>query len=386
MVRSAELVKQLRAQAAIAREEKAKVEAIFSSLGEGIIATNEQGNIIRVNQVALDILGYSRRELIGQWFPAKIQAIHEDGSEVESVERPIIKSFIIGKTINERMYYRTKGGTSLPVAVSVSPIMLHGKPHGAIEIFRDITAEIQNDQMKTDFISIASHQLRTPLASIKTYSHMIADGYAGPLNKTQRAFTKTILAAADRMNELISTLLNVARIEAGNVIVDSQPVQLKALAKNVVKECMVLAEQNSVKLSFKSEQDVPAVQTDKLLVHEIVVNLLTNAIKYTEAGGSVTVSLYTKGYEVILCVHDTGYGIPVVSQSHIFTKFFRAPNVLDKEVGGTGLGLYLIKILAERLGGEVWFKSREGYGTDFFFALPKKGSSPKTGQFRLEGK
>ncbi len=382
---SADLVKQLRNQAAMAQEERAKVEALFSSLGEGVVATDERGKIIRINSVASDILGFTKKELLGHWFPEKIRAAYEDGSLIEPVDRPITKAFITGSTINERMYYKTKQGGLVPVAVSVSPIISRNKPRGAIEIFRDISLESESNQMKTDFISIASHQLRTPLSAIKTYTHMIDEGYAGDLNKAQKAFMGTILTAVDRMNELISTLLNVTRIEAGNITVVSKPVKLDELIKDIVAEFKPQAVSRKINLTLDVGRDMSApINTDKLLVNEIVVNLLSNALKYTADGGSVIVSLYGKGREVIVQVHDTGYGIPSAAQPRIFTKFYRAPNVIEKDVTGTGLGLYLIKILAERLNGELWFKSVEGSGTDFYFSLPKLGSPKREGQFRLE--
>src|ERR1700722_10247943 len=160
---SSELTKQLQVQVDAAQLEKAKTEALFASLGEGLIATDEHGYIIRVNRPALNILGYTKKEMIGQWYSDRCRAVNEDGSPVEEVERPAVKALITGKIINDQIYSRTKSGEILPLAVSVSPILWRGKPRGIITVFRNITTDILNDKMKTDFISIASHQLRTPL-------------------------------------------------------------------------------------------------------------------------------------------------------------------------------------------------------------------------------
>jgi PAS domain S-box-containing protein len=365
-----DLIKRLRIQAAIAREERARADALFLSIGQGVIATDEQGKIIRANQVALETLGYRKQELLGEWFPKKIQAVREDNSTIEYVNRPIAQAFLRGETITENMFYRRKDGSRIPVAVTISPILLRGKPVGAIEIFRDTSLELESDRMKTDFISVASHQLRTPLAAINTYSHMLSAGYVGELNDDQDSFMKIILSAVGRMNELIT--------------VESAPTDTKAIAAELVAEFKPQASEKGIILTYRSDKKLPIISSDDLLIKEIFSNLLSNAIKYTPSGGQVTVSLTLRGKNVLFSAADTGYGIPISAQPLIFTKFFRADNVLKTEVSGTGLGLYLIKVLAENLNGEVWFDSKENKGSTFFFSIPISGSPTKTGTFRLE--
>src|SRR5439155_19445387 len=135
------------------------------------------------------------------------------------IDRPITKAFLTGKPVMEKTYFRRKDGQKVAMAVSSSPILIKGKPLGLIEVFRDITLEEEIDRMKSEFISLASHQLRTPLSAIKTYSHMLADSYMGELNSAQKKALGTIIGASDRMNELISTLLNITRIESGTIAV-----------------------------------------------------------------------------------------------------------------------------------------------------------------------
>jgi PAS domain S-box-containing protein len=377
------LLKRLR-QTALTREERAQTDALFSSIGQGIIATDDQGKITQVNQAAIDMLGYRERELIGQWFPKKIQALHQDNSPLEPAERPIAKAFLSGQTISEHMYYKRKDGSRIPVAVTISPVLHRGRPIGAIEIFRDTSIELESERMKTDFISVASHQLRTPLAAINTYSHMLDAGYVGELNDDQSSFMKIILSAVGRMNELIATLLNITRIEAGTISVESSPINLNVIAKELVAEFKPQAEDKAIKLTYHYLKKIPVIKSDALLVKEIFSNLLSNAIKYTPNGGSVDVALSIRSKSILFSATDTGYGIPANAQGLIFTKFFRAENVLKTDVSGTGLGLYLIKVLAENLGGEVWFKSKENKGSTFYFSLPIQGSPAKVGSFRLD--
>jgi PAS domain S-box-containing protein len=353
-------------------EQQAEAEALFTSIGDGAISTDEFGRITRVNPVAQSILGYSEKELIGQWFPKKIVAVNPDGTLINLIDRPITRAFLTGKTVTEKMMYRTKSGESVAIATNVSPILLNGVPIGAIEVFRDITLEQEVDRMKSEFISLASHQLRTPLSAIKTYSHMIVDGYMGDINDTQKKSLRTIISAANRMNELISTLLNITRMESGTIAVTPKLLQLDQVCEEVVKELSLMATEQSVSLELKNVGDDPKpVRSDNLIIKEILSNLITNAIKYTPENGNVTVSVKAKDTEVVVSIKDTGWGIPKHAQDQIFSKFFRAQNIVKRETTGTGLGLYLVQGLVEAVGGKIWFKSAEGKGTTFSFSLPK---------------
>src|SRR5579862_5018961 len=155
----------------------AEAEALFRSIGDGAIATDAFGHITRVNPTALEILGVTAEEALGQWFPRVVPIVRNDGTPMPLIERPIVKMFLTGRAISEKAIYRSKDGRNIPVSITVSPIIIGGKPVGAIEVFRDITIENEIDRMKSEFISLASHQLRTPLSTIKTYAHMLSEGY-----------------------------------------------------------------------------------------------------------------------------------------------------------------------------------------------------------------
>ncbi len=291
---------------------------------------------------------------------------------------------LIGEPVTERLVYMNNDGRTVPVSVTASPVLLHGKPIGAIQVFRDIRSEIQQDKLKTDFISLASHQLRTPLSAITLYSQMLQAGYAGKLNEDQTSFIVTVVNAAERMNSLINMLLNITRIEAGSISVEPRPTDFDQVAAEIVKEVSLQAKAKNIQLTLKAKDRPLRIKTDALLIKEVMANFLTNAIKYTPSGGSVTASVCCKGRDVIYSVKDTGYGIPASSQPRIFTKFFRADNILEHDVSGTGLGLYLTKTIVESLQGEIWFESKENKGSSFYFSLPIKGSPKKSGKFRIE--
>jgi PAS domain S-box-containing protein len=354
-------------------EQRAQAEALFSSIGEGAITTDEFGKITRVNPVAQRLLGYTEDELLGSWFPKKIIALTEDNLPMSLIERPITKAFLTGDSVSEKMCYRRKNGERLPVSISVSPILLNGKPLGAIEVFRDITVEQEIDRMKSEFISLASHQLRTPLSAIKTYSHMLVDGYMGEVSVAQKKSLRTIIAASNRMNELISTLLNITRIESGSIAISPKNIQIDHLADEIIKESAMAATEKSIDLSLKRiGKGSYVAKTDSLILKEIISNLVTNAIKYTPDEGQISIEIKGRSKDIELCVRDSGWGIPKEAQDQVFSKFFRASNIVKRETTGTGLGLYLVKGLLDRLGGKIWFESEEGSGTCFYVILPKK--------------
>jgi PAS domain S-box-containing protein len=353
--------------------QQAAAEAMFASIGDGAISTDEFGKITQVNPVAQQILGFKESELVGKWFPKQIVAVTEDEIPVNMIDRPITRAFLTGLPVSEKMFYRRKNGQIVPVSISVSPILLDSKPIGAIQVFRDITREQEIDRMKSEFISLASHQLRTPLSAIKTYSHMLVDGYMGEITPAQKKSLRTIISATNRMNELISTLLNITRIESGTIAVSPKLLQMNKVVDEVLHELSLMAADKSINLSLTpAPKAATAVHTDSLILKEIITNLVSNAIKYTPDNGSVTVSIRSRAHDIQVSVTDTGWGIPKYAQDQIFSKFFRAHNIVKRETTGTGLGLYLVKGLLDRLGGKIWFESEESKGTVFSFSLPRK--------------
>lgn len=367
---SDDLIHSLKIQASIAREERARAEALFSSIGEGIIATDEVGKIIRVNQKALDILGFEQGDLIGKSFTKKIQAVDENDVPISQDNRPINQAFSNRSNIQSQVYYLRKNGKKFPAELTVSPVRLRNRIIGAIEIFRDVTLENEMDKLKTNFISLASHQLRTPLTTVQTYASMLTQGYAGEMTKQQRDFLKIITDSSERMNNLISTLLSITRIEAGHVNVEKTDININQLIEDVVAELAPYTDKKHLTIELKVDDQGTSISNDHSLIQEILTNLLVNSVKYTPDDGKVSISASLNDGRLLVSVADTGYGIPVGDQPYIFSKFYRASNISKLDTTGTGLGLYLIKNIVEQLNGEIWFKSKEGKGTTFYLSLP----------------
>lgn len=354
----------------VVKFEEIQTNTLFASIGDGAIATDREGNVQKVNDKALELLGFNRDEVIGKWFPDIFVARDNKGHRIDPLQRAITRAFMSGKPVVHRTNYERKDGSLIPVAVTVAPLMLNGEPMGAVEVFRDITLEVEVDRMKSEFISLASHQLRTPLSAIKTYAHMLVGGYGGELSNEQAEFLDIIINSTDRMNELIDTLLDITRLEAGQVAPDLKEVELSEIVSDVLVEFAPLAKERNITLV----ENIATVtmKTDPLLLQEVFANLVSNALKYTPAGGKITLILRKNNKECIFEVTDTGYGIPRESQSLIFTKFFRATNVSSSKASGTGLGLYMAKEIVKILGGKIWFKSRENKGSTFYVSLPLK--------------
>lgn len=233
------------------------------------------------------------------------------------------------------------------------------------------------DQAKDEFISMASHQLRTPLTTVKGYVSMLNDGDFGKLSNDQKKSIELALDGSNRMARLIDDLLNVSRMEAGKFYIDPIKVNLSQLINQEIEQLASLAKNNNVSLTGKISVDVPMMMLDENKTRQAIMNLIDNAIHYSEppkGGGKVQVLLSVKDEEIYFSVVDNGIGVPKDQQSKLFTKMFRAKNAKEVRPDGTGLGLYLVKRVVEDQGGKIVFESKPGKGSVFGFKIPIKNN------------
>jgi PAS domain S-box-containing protein len=366
-------------------ESIAKNEAMLENIGDGIIGINDGGEITYVNKQTENMLGVSEDDLVGKMLIHVVSLVDEKGNQVATENRPIRTALLAKKKVVSRdWFYVRNDGSKFAVAITATPVVLHGKVIGGVNVFRDVSREYEIDKMKTEFISLASHQLRTPLALMKWFSEMLLDNDAGPLNDDQRELINNIYQSNERMIQLVNSLLNISRIESGRIIIDPKPTDLKKLVEEVISELKPKIEEKKHHLAVSVHGHLPEINIDPKLVRHVYMNLISNAIKYTPHGGEITVIISKSGNEVISQVSDNGYGIPKHQYDKVFTKFFRGENVIKIVTEGTGLGLYLTKAIVESSGGKIWFESEEGKGTTFWFILPVSGSQYKEGEVSLD--
>lgn len=365
--------------------EKTKAETILTSIGDGVFVTNHRGKIIFFNRAAEGFTGYTKSQAIGKDFSRIVGVRRNQKAPVSRERTPTWRALRIRTTQrSDRLLHTHKDGHLYPVAVVATPLILNDKVLGAISVFRDITREKEIDRMKTEFISVASHQLRTPLSAIKWFTEMLLSEDAGKLSQEQRSFLEQVYGSNERMIELVNALLNVSRIEQGRIAIEPTPTDLVVLVTEVLAELSPKIEKKKLRVGVSSHQQLPLISIDPKLVRQVYANLISNAVKYTPDGGEVNILVSKKGEEILSQVADTGYGIPQDQQSRVFTKFFRGDNILRVSAEGTGLGLYIVKSIVESSGGKIWFTSEEGKGTTFWFTLPLKGSKKRKGERSLE--
>lgn len=368
--------------------EKTKDEAILASIGDGLIVTNAHRRINIVNDASIKMLGLSREEMIGQLWPEVLGegCCTDADSKVMSVENmPIFQATKNGKTIySNKISLINSDKKHFPVAITASPIFdLNNTIIGSVVVFRDITQEREVDKAKSEFVSLASHQLRTPLSTISWYSEMLLAGDVGKLSKDQVEYINEIYAGNKRMIDLVNALLNVSRIDLGTFMVEPEDVSLTELADSVIKEQMPQANEKKHSIKTNFAKKLPIFNGDPKLLRIIFQNLLSNAIKYTPEKGKIEVGIEKKKSKILIYIKDNGLGIPKAQQKKIFQKLFRADNVKVTDTQGTGLGLYLVKSIVEHSGGKIWFTSKLNSGTVFNVELPASGMKAKKGSRRI---
>lgn len=376
--------------------ERDKIDAILHSIGDGVFVVDQNLKVVVVNAVAAKMSGYKAEEILGTRYTDKLKFIFEDTGKIND---EFVKKALETKTVQEMANHTVlidKFGNKTQVSDSAAPLLdSRGRATGCVVVFRDVTKEWEIDKAKTEFVSLASHQLKTPPTAIKWLTEMLLENKKDKLTKKQKEYLNDIQDKNEQIIKLVNALLDVSRIELGTFAVAPAPVDVNLLVRGVIKGLELNIGAKDLRVTEKYAAKKLVMSTDANLLQIVIQNLLTNAVNYTPKKGRITVevALKQKGNifgkrtvtddSAVFTIADTGYGIPKAQQDRIFTKLFRADNAREKFAGGTGLGLYIVKSIVGSFSGKVWFESEENKGTTFYVIIPLAGTKLKEGGRQL---
>jgi signal transduction histidine kinase/CheY-like chemotaxis protein len=400
-------------------------DAILASTGDGLVVFSPEREITYMNPAASELLGIEAEEVVGTR-TSLAELLGMDSPDVEDAVRcweqrqcgreecplhggDVLRCWLHSGTIGEDgrpVTYVTKQprceecnvfahntrallecghdsirevGIDEPeykvVRVTANSVVdEHGHYVGCVTSLTDVTAEREIAQMKNEFVSTVSHELRTPLTSIKGYVDLILDGDAGEINDIQREFLGIVKSNSDRLVALINDMLDISRIESGRVVLKIEPIDISDLVYDAVGTFKTIAEQSDIEMAAQIEEGLEPAAADRDRIGQVLTNLVSNAIKYSPGGGTVTVSARQDGDDIVVGVADEGLGISEEDQEQLFSKFYRVDSSHTQEIGGTGLGLSITKSIVELHGGRVWLESTLGEGSTFSFTVPTASS------------
>ncbi len=354
----------------IIKMQESKTESLVYSLSSGVIMIDKKMNIVLVNPAAQYFTSLKKDEIninrLNSWFASK--------------ELSKMLDAVVNK--NRAVSVQEVRKDTKSYSVTFTPVVNNEKKiEGVAIIIHDITEAKKIEQMKDEFVSVASHQLRTPLTAIKLFTEMLKNEQVGKLNKEQRENLSHVYQSTNRMARLVNDLLNVTRIESGRLNIVPEKTDFNHFVDTIISEAEPLASAKASKIVFnRTLADDFTISIDKNLIRQVIHNLVVNAIRYApETGGKIIINTKKKSDNLLVSIEDNGIGIPKMEQGKIFAKFFRAENAVKVATEGTGLGLYVSKMIVAQSGGKIWFESKEGVGAKFHFTLPLGGMEKKRG-------
>lgn len=357
-------------------------ELALNSIDDGVIIVDRNGITLYVNPAALTMSNFNTMmDYIGVDYRNIIRLESKEGRELSDQENPLILAMTKGEPLSSFRGRLIVGNTTKRVPVAVSVTTVSSISGNRIITFRDITKELEEEGAQAEFISTASHEMRTPVASIEGYLSLALNPQTATIDERARGYIESAHAASRHLGKLFQDLLDVTKMDDGRVTPRFYPVEMVSLVKNFSDAYVTQFNDGKIDYGFGSQGGdlaggvkVPQVvygYVDVDFMQEIMNNLVGNAIKYTPKGGSVWVNVRGDGDRVLINVTDTGIGISADDIQHVFQKFYRADNSDTREIGGTGLGLYLVKQRVEAMGGRIWVESGFGEGSTFFVSLPR---------------
>lgn len=341
-------------------------DIIKESIPVGFSIVDKDGIIIDFNAAAEIMTGYSRQEVIGK---SHLQILHGAGDREAC---PLFAHVLSRReqTVATETVVEKKGGDRITLSVTASPFFDgDGSFIGGIELFRDITELKRLERERKNLLSMFAHDMKNPVIAASGFVQRLLNGKAGPLTDKQREHCLLVMEELNELQELIADFLEFSRFEAIAYTPVLSPYDMEAALRKHIELAEVEADRKNIGIVLAtSETGEPSIRADAMLIGRVITNLLDNAVKYTEPGGTVTVRLFDEGHRVLIEVEDTGVGIPQEQLPFIFDAFYRG----GRDSKGSGLGLSIAKTIVEAHGGRIWVESTPGKGSAFRFALPRR--------------
>lgn len=335
--------------------EKNKVETILQNMTEGILAFNLRGELIHINPEAKRALSYEDQEVFNFDFFAK--RLH---AEISLGDLLYIRQ--------EKPEERQVEMDGKVLRLTFATFRFENKIGGVLVVMHDVTKQEKLEMSRREFVANVSHELRTPLTTVKSYAETLLD--MSEENEMQQRFLKVIVSEADRMTRLVKDLLTLSRLDEKQGEIKKEPIEMRSFVSDLVERMQINAGKKQQLLSYTAVNEVPVFFSDRDKLEQVVVNILSNAIKYTSQGGRIQVFSGRMYGEVYIKVADNGIGIPQENLSRIFERFYRVDKARSRDTGGTGLGLAIAKQIMDRLGGKITISSEYGKGTEVVLSLP----------------
>jgi PAS domain S-box-containing protein len=351
--------------------ETSKLNAILGSISDGVVVFDAARRVILANAAAGRLFGVPADYLIGTEMPFGLQNLDVHPDVLDMMNKLTLLTDLPDPLHPWQGRFRVADHAINVTASRVSS--MEREITGVVMVFRDVTKEVEVDRMKSEFISLVSHEMRTPMTSIKGYTDLILMGSVGPVSDMQKSFLTVIKSNADRLTALVADLLDLSRIETGRIKLDLKYVQLEDLINDVLATLRTQIEAKQQHVETHVPWGLPDIKVDRDRIVQILTNLISNAHKYTPEGGTITVSVEEVDSGMLgVAVKDTGIGISAKDQERLFTRFFRADHPGVQTVSGTGLGLVIAQSLVEMHGGAMQVESALGEGSTFRFTLPMR--------------
>lgn len=362
-------------------EVSSKSEVVISAIADGVAALNAQGVIQLFNPSAEQITGWPQSDALNLDYKSVLKLVDKNDKELTPTNDPIAQAIATNKEVaTNDLSLETRAGKKLLMSVIASPV---GQPgSGVIVVFRDITSEKREERQQAEFISTAAHEMRTPVASIEGYLGLALNPNTAQIDEKAKAYIGKAQESVQHLGRLFQDLLDISRAEDGRLQNNPKVVNVVAFVREIADQLRPKAEEKGLHYIFKPQPDgdekagerrlnpVYYANVDNDHLREIVANLIDNAIKYTPSG-DVTIDIGGDSEHVRISVADSGIGIPKEDQAHLFQKFYRVDNSDTREIGGTGLGLYLSRRLVETMNGRIWVESEYKQGSTFYVELPR---------------